>query len=90
MGLRKKVQKQAMDLSQKAMEKLFADEKRAAKVASAIGAVQRGKAKFDETQRTVLNQLSFASKADFKELGKRFSAIKQRVRELERKLKALV
>ena len=89
MGLRKKVQKQAMDLSQKAMEKLFADEKRAAKVASAIGAVQRGKAKFDETQRNVLNQLNFASKADFKELGKRFSAIKQRVRDLERKLKGL-
>jgi len=89
MGLTDKLKAEAMGLSQKAMEKLFADEKRAARVANAIGAVQRGKAAFDKTQRQIMNQLNFASRTDFKEIGKQLSALKRRVRELEAKLESL-
>ncbi|MCA2980004.1 MAG: hypothetical protein INH41_24745 [Myxococcaceae bacterium] len=86
MGLRKKLTEQAMGLSAKAMERLFADERRAAKVAEAIGAVQRGKAAVDKTQAVVMHQLNFATKADFKELGRSLSALKKRVKALDEKL----
>ena len=89
MGFTEKIKNEAMGLSQKAMEKIFADEKRAQRVAEAIGAVQRGKAAFDKTQRAVMNQLNFASRQDFKEIGKQLSGLKRRVRELEAKLDGL-
>ena len=84
-----KLKAEAMGLSQKAMEKIFADEKRAARVAEVIGAVQRGKAAVDKTQRQIMNQLNFASRTDFKEIGKQLSALKRRVRDLETKLESL-
>ena len=86
MGVTDRLKAQAMGLPLKAMEKLFADEKRAAKVAEVIGAAQRGKAALDNTQRQIMNQLNFASRTDFKEIGKQLSAIKRRVRDLEAKL----
>lgn len=90
MGLRSKIQKaiekEAMGLSQKAMEKLFADEGRAQKIAQAIGTVQRGKQAMDDTQRALMHSLSFATKADFKDLGKKLSALKRRVKNLEEML----
>lgn len=89
MGFTEKIKAEAMGLSQKAMERIFADEKRAAKVAEAIGAVQRGKAAFDGAQRAVMHQLNFASRSDFKEIGKQLSALKRRIKELESKLSTL-
>ncbi len=89
MGFTEKIKAEAMGLSQKAMERIFADEKRAAKVAEAIGAVQRGKAAFDGAQRAVMHQLNFASRSDFKEIGKQLSALKRRIRELESKLERI-
>jgi polyhydroxyalkanoate synthesis regulator phasin len=86
MGVTERLKAQAMGLSQKAMERLFADEKRAAKVAEVIGAAQRGKAAFDKGQRELMHQLNFASRTDFKEIGKQLSAMKRRVRDLEAKL----
>jgi hypothetical protein len=88
-GIRSKLKKQALGLSQKAMEKLFADEKRAQKVAEVIGTVQRGKQAFDSTQRVVLHQLSFATKADFKDLGKQLGGLRRRVKALDEKLSTL-
>ncbi|MBK7860778.1 MAG: hypothetical protein IPJ65_19685 [Archangiaceae bacterium] len=86
MGITERIKSEAMGLSQKAMERIFADEKRAQRVAEAIGAVQRGKAALDKTQQAVMHQLNFASRSDFKDLGKSLSALKRRVRELESKL----
>jgi polyhydroxyalkanoate synthesis regulator phasin len=86
MGFRSTLKKQAMGLGQKAMERLFADEGRAQKVAEAIGTVQRGKQALDSTQRTVMHQLNFATKADFKDLGKQLSALRRRVKALDEKL----
>ena len=89
MGLRKDLTKQALNLSQKAMEKLMADEKRAMQIANAVGSVQRGKQAFDKGQEDVLRALNFATKGDLKGLGKRFSTLKRRIRELDEKLDAL-
>ena len=76
----------AMNLSQKAMEKLMSNEKRAMQVAEAIGAAQRGKQAFDKGQDELLKALNVASKTDFKAVGKQLSALKRRLRDLEEKL----
>jgi hypothetical protein len=86
MGLRKQLQEKAMGFSAKAMERLFSDEKRAQKIAEAIGTVQRGKAAVDKTQAVVMHQLNFATKGDFKDIGRSLSSLKKRMKALEEKL----
>ena len=86
MGLSSRLKQEAMGLTQKAMEKLFADEQRAAKIASALGSVQRGKEAFDKSQHEVMHQLNLAVESDFKELGRQLSAMKRRLRDLDVKL----
>ncbi len=86
MGIATALKQYTTQLSQKAMEKLFADEQRAQKVAEVIGRAQQAKKSFDKTQRTVLHQLNFATRADFKDLGKQLSALKKRVQALDAKL----
>jgi hypothetical protein len=89
MGFRSDLKKRAMGLSQKAMERLFADESRATKIAEAMGAVQRGKENFDKTQSVVMHQFNFATRGDFKELGKKLSALRRRLRAMGEKVAAL-
>lgn len=89
MGLTEDLKKRAMGFSAKAMERLFADEKRATQIANAIGTFQKGKAAIDRGQVAVMHQLNFASRADFKEIGKQVSALRRRVRDLESKLDKL-
>ena len=86
MGLRKNIRQKALDLSQKAMERLMADEKRAMKVAEAIGKVQRGKQALDKGQEEVMKALNLATRSDFKSVGKQLSSLKRRLRDLEEKL----
>lgn len=89
MGLASKLKKEAMSLSQKAIERLFADEKRAIRIADAIGKVQRGREAFTRGQDELMRQLNFAPKSDFKALGKQLSALKRRIRELDERLDRL-
>jgi chromosome segregation ATPase len=90
MSLRKDLKKQALNLSQKAIDALMADEQRAMQIASAIGKVQKGKQALEKGQDDVLRTLNFAAKGDFKALAKRFSSLKRRARELDEKLDALL
>jgi glycosyltransferase involved in cell wall biosynthesis len=89
MGLGKDLKKQAMNLSQKAMEKIFADEKRAMKIAAAVGTVQKGKQALDKGQEDLMRALNLAPKSDFKVVGKQLSSLKRRLRELDEKLDEL-
>jgi hypothetical protein len=89
MSIAGRIKKEAMGLSQRAMERLFSDEKRAMKIAEAIGTVQRGKAALDKGQDELMRQLNFAPKSDFKAIGKQLSALKRRIRELDEKLAQL-
>ena len=89
MGFADRLKKEALGLSQKAMERLFSDDKRAGQIANVIGKVQKGKAAFDKGQVTVMHQFNFASKSDFKELGKQLSSLRRRVRDLDEKLKSV-
>ena len=89
MGLRDDLKKQAMSLSQRAIERLMADEDRAMRIASAIGKMQRGRAAFTRGQDQLMRVFGFASKSDFKTVGKKLSTLKRRIRELEEKLDQL-
>lgn len=89
MGIRKQLRDGAMGLSQRALERLFADEKRAMQIASAIGQVQRGKQVVDKGQEDLMRALSLAPKGDFKTLGKQLSVLKRRLRELDERLDKL-
>jgi polyhydroxyalkanoate synthesis regulator phasin len=89
MGITSKLKERAMGLSQKAMERLFADEQRAQKVVEVLGKAQQAKKQVDSAQRVVLNQLNFATRQDFKDLGKQLSGLRKRLRSLEEKLSSL-
>lgn len=89
MGIADELKKQALGMSSKAMEKLMADEKRALKIAAAVGNVQKGKQALDKGQEELLRALNFAPKGDFKALGKKLAGLKRRVRELDEKLDEL-
>jgi hypothetical protein len=86
MALSERIKKQVVGWSQKGMEALFADEKRAMKLANALGAVQRGKQSVDKAQTSVMRQLNFATRSDFKDIGRQLSGLKKRARSLEEKL----
>jgi polyhydroxyalkanoate synthesis regulator phasin len=89
MGWSSALKKQVTDLSQKALERLMADEKRATRIANAIGSVQRGKAAFDRRQDELMRALNFAPRSEFKKLGKQLAGLKRRVRELDEKVSKL-
>jgi hypothetical protein len=76
-------------MSQRALERLLADEARAQKVVEAVGAVQGAKARVDATQRAVLHQLSLATRADLKELGRQLSGLKKRLARLGQRLEGV-
>jgi len=90
MGMRKKLQDQALNLSRRTLEFLQADQRRAQAVAGALGTVQRGKRALDRTQEEVMHALQIASKREFKALGKALSGLKRRARELDERLSAAV
>jgi hypothetical protein len=89
MSIASRLKERAMGLSQKAMERLFADEKRAQKVVEVIGKAQQAKKSVDSAQRAVMHQLNFATKQDFKDLGKQLSGLKKRLRSLDEKIASL-
>ncbi len=89
MGLSSELKRRAARVSQKALERLFVNERRAERVAQAIGAVQRGKKSFDEKQGAVMHQLSFATKSDYKEISRRLGSLHRRVQALAGKMSDL-
>lgn len=89
MGLSDDLKKQAVKVSQRAMERLLSDEKRALRIAEAVGSVQRGKQALDRGQDELMRVFNFAPKSDFKKLGKQLSSLKRRLRELDERLEDL-
>jgi hypothetical protein len=75
-----------MGISQRAVEHLLADENRAMRIAGAIGRVQRGREALNRGQDELLRAFGFATKSDYRSVGKQLAALKRRVRELEEKL----
>ncbi len=86
----KTLRERAAEVGMKAMGKLFEDPKRAEAIASAIGSLQRAKAAMDEAQEKALRAAGLVTREDFKEAGKRISALKRRCRELAEELDQLL
>jgi predicted metal-dependent hydrolase len=80
----------ATELGMKAMGKLFEDPKRAEAIAAAIGGLQRAKQALDDVQERALRAAGLVTREDFKDAGKRLSALKRRVRELTDELDQLI
>jgi hypothetical protein len=72
----------AMGYLSKTLERMLTDEKRAARVAKAVGAYQKGRERLDRAQDNLLRAMNFATRADYRDVGKRISALKRRVRHL--------
>ena len=86
----KTLRERAAELGIKAMGKLFEDPKRAEAIAAAIGGLQRAKQALDDAQEKALRAAGLPTRVDFKEAGKRISALKRRVRELSEELDQLI
>jgi hypothetical protein len=86
----KTFRERATELGMKAMSKLFEDPKRAEAIAAAIGGLQRAKQALDEAQEKALKAAGLVTREDFKDAGKRISALKRRVRELAEDLDQLI
>ncbi len=86
----KTVRERAAELGMKAMGKLFEDPKRAEAIASAIGGLQKAKQALDEAQEKALKAAGLVTREDFKDAGKRLSALKRRCRELAEELDQLI
>lgn len=79
----------ALDAVGKAVERVLADEKRAATVAKAVGAVQKSREAIDKAQEDLMRAMGFASKSDYKEVGKKIAALKRRARHLAEKVEKM-
>ena len=86
----KTVGQRAAELGMKAMGKIFEDPRRAEAIASAIGGLQKAKAALDEIQEKALRAAGLVTREDFKDAGKRLSALKRRCRDLAEELDQLI
>ena len=86
----KTLRERATEVGMKAMGKLFEDPKRAEAIASAIGGLQKAKQALDEAQEKALKAAGLVTREDFKDAGKRLSALKRRCRELADELDQLL
>ncbi len=73
----------------KAVERVLADEKRAAKVAKAVGAVQRGRQALVKAQESFSKAVGFPSKRDYKDVSKRISALRRRIKHVAEKVEKI-
>lgn len=86
----KTLRERATEVGMRAMGKLFEDPRRAEAIAKAIGGLQKAKEALDEAQEKALRAAGLVTREDFKDAGKRLSALKRRVRELADDLDQLI
>src|SRR3982751_570804 len=86
----KTLRERAAELGIKAMGKLFEDPRRAEAIGAAIGGLQRAKQAIDEAQEKALRAAGLVTREDFKDAGKRLSALKRRCRDLAQDLDQLL
>ena len=86
----KTLRERATELGMKAMGKLFEDPRRAEAIAAAIGGLQRANQALDDVQEKTLRAAGLVTREDFKDAGKRLSALKRKMRELGDELDRLI
>src|SRR5260221_3319276 len=86
----KTLRERATEVGMKAMGKSFEDAGRAEAIGRAIGGLQKAKQALDEAQQKALKAAGLVTREDFKDAGKRLSALKRRCRDLASELDALL
>ena len=89
MGVGKTLKERALAASQKAVERLLSDERRATQIAAAVVQVQQGRETLVKGIEDMLRGLDVAPREDFKAVGRQLSTLKRRVRDLDRKLESI-
>lgn len=89
MALVDTLKKQAAALGAKAMEKAFADERRAEQIGELFMYVQRGRKAVTEVQDSALRSMGVATSTDIKATGKRLARLRRSARQLDEKLARL-
>ena len=89
MGVGKVLKERALAASQKAVERLLSDERRATQIAAAVVQVQQGRETLVKGIEDMLRGLDVAPREDFRAVGRQLSTLKRRVRDLDRKLEAI-
>src|SRR5258708_29741390 len=86
----KTLRERATEVGLKAMSKLFEDPRRAEASARAVGGLQKAKQAIDEVQEKALKAAGLVTREDFKDAGRRLSALKRRCRDLAEELDQLL
>jgi hypothetical protein len=86
----KTLRERATEVGLKAMSKLFEDPRRAEAIARAVGGLQKAKQAIDEVQEKALKAAGLVTREDFKDAGRRLSALKRRCRDLAEELDQLL
>jgi hypothetical protein len=71
----KTLRERATEVGLKAMSKLFEDPRRAEAIARAVGGLQKAKQAIDEVQEKALKAAGLVTREDFKDAGRRLSAL---------------
>lgn len=87
--MRQGLRSRTLGMLGKTVERLLSDDQRAARVARAVGTVQKSKEALDKAQESAMRAMGLASKRDFKEAGKQVSALRRRVRHLAEKIEKM-
>lgn len=80
------LKRQALGLGGKAMEKVFADERRAEQIGELFMLVQRGRKRVNSAQQAALRSMGMASSGDLKATSKRLAQLRRSARQLDEKL----
>src|SRR5690554_1271909 len=86
MSLVDTLKSQAFGMGGKAMEKVFADERRAEQIGELFMLVQRGRKTVDAAQQAALRGIGMASSGDLKATSKRLAQLRRSARKLDEKL----
>ncbi|MFN0062672.1 MAG: SCP2 sterol-binding domain-containing protein [Myxococcaceae bacterium] len=89
MSLGNEMKARATKLTGRAMQRLLADEHRAAQFAEFVCALQKGKQLLEQRQNDFLRSMGIASREDYKAVSNRLAGLKRRARELSEKLDEL-
>jgi hypothetical protein len=86
MSVVKSLRSKGMAIAGQAMEKLFADQRRAEQIGELLGMIQKSRKAIDDAQEAALKGLGIVSSGDLKAANKRLAGLRKSARQLDEKL----
>jgi hypothetical protein len=90
MDVVKSLRVKGMALAGQAMEKVFADQRRAEQIGELLGMLQKSRKRLDDAQEAAMKGLGLASSGDLKAASKRLAGLRKSARQLDEKLGTLI